>query len=33
MSAVKRLLEANGFDMQRYHEEAFGPTRRKSAPR
>ncbi|MCY1292255.1 glycine-betaine demethylase subunit GbcB [Pseudomonas jinjuensis] len=26
MSAVKRLLEAVGFDMQRYHEEAFGPT-------
>ncbi|SDS84746.1 glycine-betaine demethylase subunit GbcB [Pseudomonas oryzae] len=26
MNAVRRLLEANGFDMQRYHEEAFGPT-------
>ncbi|SDI28662.1 Ferredoxin-NADP reductase [Pseudomonas benzenivorans] len=26
MHAIKRLLEANGFDMQRYHEEAFGPT-------
>lgn len=26
MSAVKRLLEANGFDMQRYHEESFGAT-------
>jgi ferredoxin len=25
MSAVKRLLEAKGFDMSRYHEEAFGP--------
>src|SRR5690606_14994528 len=22
----KRLLEANGYDMARYHEEAFGPT-------
>jgi ferredoxin-NADP reductase len=26
MQAVKRLLEANGFDMQRYHEESFGAT-------
>jgi len=26
MNAVKRLLEANGFDMQRYHEESFGAT-------
>ena len=26
MNAVRRLLEANGFDMKRYHEEAFGPT-------
>ncbi len=26
MHAVKRLLEANGFDMQRYHEESFGAT-------
>jgi len=26
MGAVKRLLQANGFDMARYHEEAFGPT-------
>jgi len=26
MSAVKRLLQAKGFDMARYHEEAFGPT-------
>lgn len=26
MAALKRLLEANGFDMRRYHEEAFGPT-------
>ena len=24
--AVKRLLEAAGYDMSRYHEEAFGPT-------
>lgn len=26
MNAVKRLLEANGFDMRHYHEEAFGAT-------
>lgn len=26
MSAIKRLLEANGFDMRRYHEESFGAT-------
>lgn len=26
MKAVKRLLEANGFDMDRYHEESFGET-------
>ncbi|MCY1538956.1 NADH oxidoreductase HCR [compost metagenome] len=26
MAAIKRLLEAAGFDMKRYHEEAFGPT-------
>ncbi|MDF3866316.1 glycine-betaine demethylase subunit GbcB [Pseudomonas denitrificans (nom. rej.)] len=26
MHAVKRLLEAEGYDMSRYHEEAFGPT-------
>ncbi len=26
MSAVKALLEANGFDMSRYHEESFGAT-------
>jgi ferredoxin-NADP reductase len=26
MSAVKRLLEAAGFDMTRYHEESFGAT-------
>jgi ferredoxin-NADP reductase len=26
MAAVKRLLEHHGFDMSRYHEEAFGPT-------
>lgn len=26
MSAVKRLLEVNGFDMSRYHEESFGAT-------
>ena len=26
MAAVKRLLEEAGFDMRRYHEEAFGPT-------
>ncbi|ANF88717.1 glycine-betaine demethylase subunit GbcB [Pseudomonas sp. M5A4_2d] len=26
MSAVKRLLEAAGFDMARYHEESFGAT-------
>jgi ferredoxin-NADP reductase len=26
MNAVKRMLEANGFDMSHYHEEAFGPT-------
>ena len=26
MTAVKRLLEANGFDMSRYHEESFGAT-------
>ncbi len=26
MNAVKRLLEANGFDMKRYHEESFGAT-------
>ncbi|HAB64199.1 MAG TPA: glycine-betaine demethylase subunit GbcB [Pseudomonas sp.] len=26
MNAVKRLLQANGFDMQHYHEESFGAT-------
>ena len=26
MAAVKRLLEVSGYDMRRYHEEAFGPT-------
>jgi ferredoxin-NADP reductase len=26
MSAVKRLLEVNGFDMSHYHEESFGAT-------
>ncbi|MGQ7960587.1 glycine-betaine demethylase subunit GbcB [Pseudomonas sp. SP16.1] len=26
MSAIKHLLQGNGFDMSRYHEEAFGPT-------
>ncbi|MGH6960374.1 MAG: 2Fe-2S iron-sulfur cluster-binding protein, partial [Dongiaceae bacterium] len=26
MHAIKRLLEANGFDMRRYHEESFGAT-------
>ncbi|MBY4678388.1 hybrid-cluster NAD(P)-dependent oxidoreductase [Marinobacterium arenosum] len=26
MKAVKRLLEQNGFDMSRYHEESFGAT-------
>jgi ferredoxin-NADP reductase len=26
MHAVKRLLESRGYDMRRYHEEAFGPT-------
>ena len=26
MNAVKRLLESNGFDMSRYHEESFGAT-------
>lgn len=26
MQAVKRLLQEQGFDMERYHEEAFGPT-------
>src|SRR5690606_24033353 len=26
MAAVRKLLEAAGYDMQRYHEEAFGPT-------
>lgn len=26
MNAVKRLLEANGFDMSRYHEESFSAT-------
>ncbi len=26
MAAVKALLEANGFDMRRYHEESFGAT-------
>ncbi|MFB9887419.1 hybrid-cluster NAD(P)-dependent oxidoreductase [Balneatrix alpica] len=26
MNAVKRMLEANGFDMSRYHEESFGAT-------
>jgi ferredoxin-NADP reductase len=26
MNAVKRLLEANNFDMSRYHEESFGAT-------
>ncbi|KGE77399.1 MULTISPECIES: hybrid-cluster NAD(P)-dependent oxidoreductase [Halomonas] len=26
MNAVKRLLQENGFDMSRYHEEAFGAT-------
>lgn len=25
MAAVRRMLEANGYDMRRYHEEAFGP--------
>jgi ferredoxin-NADP reductase len=25
MAAVKKMLQANGFDMRRYHEEAFGP--------
>ncbi|VDL15172.1 CDP-6-deoxy-L-threo-D-glycero-4-hexulose-3-dehydrase reductase [Pseudomonas aeruginosa] len=26
MSAVKHLLQGHGYDMSRYHEEAFGPT-------
>jgi len=26
MNAVKRMLEATGFDMSRYHEESFGAT-------
>jgi ferredoxin-NADP reductase len=26
MNAIKRLLQENGFDMSRYHEEAFGAT-------
>jgi ferredoxin-NADP reductase len=26
MNAVKHLLEQNGFDMSRYHEESFGAT-------
>jgi ferredoxin-NADP reductase len=26
MNAVKRMLEAVGFDMSRYHEESFGAT-------
>ena len=26
MSAIKHLLQGNGYDMSRYHEEAFGPT-------
>jgi len=26
MAAMKRLLESNGFDMSRYHEESFGET-------
>lgn len=26
MTAVKRLLEAAGYDMKRYHEESFGAT-------